>query len=107
MILIEKLEDLEKYYFPKNIHNDNTIHKLVLHSNSTLEDIELQLEDKDVLSDYYVFVYDWSSLKKGEYEYRIDDCEIGLLRLGSDFDKKRENNTKEYKNDDKIKYYGE
>lgn len=113
MIKITDLSESKKYYFPKNIHPEIELYvtansTLKLHSNSSLKDKTIYLNDIDTLDDYYVFQYDWSLIDEGEYEYSINDVEFGLLRIGETPKTKRTDKTKKYNNQDKnVIYYGE
>lgn len=113
MMIISDNYGISELYFPKNKsdHTRGMVHTLKLHSNITLKDYEFILEDKEGLSDYYVFVTNLTSLPNGEYEYSVSyDGEInsrGLIRLGNDFKKVRKETTKDYKNNTEyIQYEG-
>lgn len=113
MIYIKDLSENTQYFFPKNIHNEQYGRvtaeiRLTLHSNLTLEDYNVYVNDDLHLDDYYTIHYNWEDIPSGEYEYVLNEEEYGLLRIGEEPKEKRQKTSKSYDNKTtNIVYYGE
>lgn len=97
-----------EYFFPKVRDLGVNVHIVKLYGIGE-EEYELFLRDSGDYSDFYVFNTDFSELPDGEYKYKIDDYEKGLIIVGDLKVNSKSPNDKDtyeqYENKDNIIYY--
>ena len=90
MIIVKDNLSASTIYVPCNTPKrcEENQHTLVISSPKNVYSFDL--EDEDLLSDFYVFTLDLSEIPSGEYTYEVGCDSSGIIRIGDYVDENKQ-----------------
>lgn len=90
MIIVKEPSSASTVYVPCNTQKRNEGDKYTLVISSPKNVYSFDLDDDDLLSDFYVFTIDLSEIPSGEYTYEVGCDSSGIIRIGDYVDENKQ-----------------